>query len=406
MSDRRAGRRRLRGLSRQSAVGRGHGDAARRGRGEAFVDLVAPQSFPSLVGDTETLRRRAGLDPAAIVARARALVAARALRAASGGAEPLRVFLTGGSGFLERRRRDGSSKRVNECAVLLRGEIAATRLAPLAARLQRIFRRSFVPESYRAALTRFAPEAIIHCAWCGVAGADRNDLGQLDNMSRRDVSSTPPSRPARSLRSASARRANMGPSPAASAKSADRADHALWRRQARPLVGRCSPSPRSAALAPSGGASFLSMGRASAALARALAHPRLRGGTLADLTACEQIWEFTHVGDAAAALVALLDLRCARRLQHRVGRAGRLRDAVLLLRDLVRRVEPGFGRSPTGRIRSCISKPTFLASARDRLAADRASPARFRADGRLVAIRGRRRNSLPQAVARGSQGRR
>jgi transketolase len=48
-----------------------------RGRGEAFVDLTAPQSFPSLVGDTETLRRRAGLDPASIAGRARALVAGR-----------------------------------------------------------------------------------------------------------------------------------------------------------------------------------------------------------------------------------------------------------------------------------------------------------------------------------------
>ncbi|OAI30406.1 hypothetical protein A1351_09345 [Methylosinus sp. R-45379] len=51
-----------------------------RGMGEAFVDLTAPQAFPSLVGDTETLRRRAGLDPAAIAAQARALIAGRGAR--------------------------------------------------------------------------------------------------------------------------------------------------------------------------------------------------------------------------------------------------------------------------------------------------------------------------------------
>jgi transketolase len=51
-----------------------------RGGGEAFIDLTAPHAFPSLVGDTETLRRRAGLDPASIAARARALIEGRGAR--------------------------------------------------------------------------------------------------------------------------------------------------------------------------------------------------------------------------------------------------------------------------------------------------------------------------------------
>lgn len=47
-----------------------------QGRANAFLDLVAPQSFPHLVGNTEALRRRAGLDAASIAAAARRLLGA------------------------------------------------------------------------------------------------------------------------------------------------------------------------------------------------------------------------------------------------------------------------------------------------------------------------------------------
>lgn len=56
-----------------------------QGRARAFADLVAPQKFPSLVGNTETLRRRSGLDAASIAAAARRLCCEGGARRQAGG---------------------------------------------------------------------------------------------------------------------------------------------------------------------------------------------------------------------------------------------------------------------------------------------------------------------------------
>lgn len=260
----------------------------------------------------------------------------------------MRVLLTGGSGFLgaETTRRLVETGR--ECAVLLRGDIATTRLAPLAARLHIMSGDLFAPESYREALKRFAPEAVIHCGWRGVAGADRNDVGQLDNI-------IATGRLAEAAAEAGARiligvgsQAEYGLLSGRVAEAAPTEPTTLY-GVAKLAAGRALLTiAAERGLRAAWGRVFSLYGPGEArpwlvpSLIRAFA-----AGRSPDLTACEQIWEFTHVGDAAAALLALLDSDASGVFNIGSGEPTPLRDAVLMLRDLVAPgIEPGFGRAP------------------------------------------------------------
>jgi UDP-glucose 4-epimerase len=74
----------------------------------------------------------------------------------------------------------------------------------------------------------------------------------------------------------------------------------------------------------------------------------LMRGEAPALTPCEQLWEFTHVRDAARGFVALMETPGAAGLFNVAsGQATPLREAVLMLRDLVApQIEPQFGRVP------------------------------------------------------------
>jgi nucleoside-diphosphate-sugar epimerase len=66
------------------------------------------------------------------------------------------------------------------------------------------------------------------------------------------------------------------------------------------------------------------------------------------VTACEQVWEFLHAADAAKAIAALIETEKAEGIFN-IGSGAplRLRDAILLMRDLVAPgVEPLFGHVP------------------------------------------------------------
>jgi nucleoside-diphosphate-sugar epimerase len=261
----------------------------------------------------------------------------------------MRVFLTGASGFLggEIARRLVAEGR--DCAVLLRGGAIGPRLAPLAGRLTLVPGDLLAPESYHDALARFSPDAVIHCAWRGVAGADRNDPGQLDNIAGTgrlvDAAAAAGARVVIGvgsqaeyglLNGAAAEDAVSDPTTlygisklaagrALLAMAAERGMRGAWGR----VFSLYGPGEERPWLVPS--------------LIRAFA-----AGEAPSLTACEQIWEFTHVADAAAAIIALLDCVTACGVFNiGSGAPVALREAVLALRDLVApTIEPGFGRTP------------------------------------------------------------
>jgi UDP-glucose 4-epimerase len=261
----------------------------------------------------------------------------------------MKVFLTGATGFLGAQIARELGERGHVCLALARNAQGAERLAHIAPKAEICYGDMFAMDSYRPALADFAPEALIHCGWRGVLGAQRNDLAQLDNL-------------------------------AASAALAQ----AAIAHGARVIIGVGSQAeygPRSgpfseddpatpetlygvAKLATAG--AFMSLGRLHEARAVwgrvfSLYGPGHDGpwlvpslirafasGEALPLTKCEQMWEFTHVRDAARGFVALLETPKASGVFNVAsGAPTRLRDAVLMLRDLVAPdVEPQFGAAP------------------------------------------------------------
>lgn len=94
------------------------------------------------------------------------------------------MFVTGASGFIGSAVAVDFYKRGHEVAVLLRPESRPWRIGALvdAGRLRVIRGDLARAESYAAALRDFAPEAVAHLAWTGVANHDRNDVRQADNV--------------------------------------------------------------------------------------------------------------------------------------------------------------------------------------------------------------------------------
>lgn len=260
----------------------------------------------------------------------------------------MRIFVTGGSGFLGAETVRLAVEAGHECAVLLRGEVESTRLAPLAPRLRLLRGDLFAPESYREGLRDFAPDAVVHCAWRGVAGAERNDVGQLDNIvATGRLAEAAAESGARSLVGVGSQ-AEYGLLSGRVAEEAPTEPTTLY-GVAKLAAGRALLAiAAERGLRGAWGRVFSLYGPGEArpwlvpSLIRAFA-----AGRSPDLTACEQIWEFTHVFDAAAALLALLESEASGVFNIGSGEPVPLRDAVSMLRDLTApQVEPGFGRTP------------------------------------------------------------
>lgn len=94
----------------------------------------------------------------------------------------MRVFVTGASGFLGSYLVADFLARGHEVAVLLRPDSASWRLAEAYDRLHVIRGALEHLDGLRGPLLAFAPEAVVHMAWRGVAGSDRNSPVQAANV--------------------------------------------------------------------------------------------------------------------------------------------------------------------------------------------------------------------------------
>jgi UDP-glucose 4-epimerase len=93
-----------------------------------------------------------------------------------------RVLVTGGSGFLGSYVVRALLGKNLDVAVLLRSQSLPERLQNLEKKLTIIQGELTQPENWLQTARTFAPEAIIHMAWQGVAGKARNDPAQKDNI--------------------------------------------------------------------------------------------------------------------------------------------------------------------------------------------------------------------------------
>ena len=93
----------------------------------------------------------------------------------------MRCLVTGASGFLGRAAVKALLTRDVEVAILLRGEMPAS-LQTYSDRLHIIRGTLSDTDSYKSGLLAFQPKTLLHMAWTGVAGSERNDPVQADNI--------------------------------------------------------------------------------------------------------------------------------------------------------------------------------------------------------------------------------
>jgi nucleoside-diphosphate-sugar epimerase len=94
----------------------------------------------------------------------------------------MKVLLTGASGFFGGFVFPRLLAEGHRVGVLLRRSSKPWRLAQRIEAASSIVGDLAEPDSYRNALASFAPEAVIHLAWGGVNNRDRDDQHQVDNL--------------------------------------------------------------------------------------------------------------------------------------------------------------------------------------------------------------------------------
>jgi UDP-glucose 4-epimerase len=255
----------------------------------------------------------------------------------------MRVFLTGATGFLGRAVSAELEAHGHAVSRLVR-PVADREIGP-----DDIAGDLFAPNTYRAALAAFAPEAIVHCGWWGVAGADRNERRQLDNIVATGALVDAGVRAGCRIFVGTGSQAEYGP-----CEGRTREDHAL---NPTTLYGVSKVAAGQALLslaqAAGGRAAW---GRVFSLYGRDDGAPWLipslidqfRKGEAPAVTQCEQVWDYLHVSDAARAVVALVECDVASGMFNiGSGVPIALRDVVTQLRDMLAPdIEPLFGAVP------------------------------------------------------------
>jgi UDP-glucose 4-epimerase len=94
----------------------------------------------------------------------------------------MRTFITGASGFLGSYIVADLLEQGHDVAVLLRPIRSSWRLAGIMSGLTVIEGSLDQPDALKGYLRSFAPNAVVHMAWRGVANADRNSKDQARNV--------------------------------------------------------------------------------------------------------------------------------------------------------------------------------------------------------------------------------
>lgn len=247
-----------------------------------------------------------------------------------------RVFLTGATGFVGARVAHQLVERGDEVALLLREGSDLRRVRSVIADCTPIYGDLTAPETFRDEVERFGPAAMIHVAWSGVKGRDRNDLLQLDNVSaainlfrlaldvgcRRFVGlgSQAEYGPQTGII-----REDSATHPTTLYGAAKLAVALLLERAAATHDASFAWLRLFSSYGPDDDPSWL-----ISYLIRSLL-----AGQRPELTACEQVWDYIHVDDVASAIVASLDAEATGFFNLGSGEARPLREIVETVRDLI-----------------------------------------------------------------------
>ena len=251
-------------------------------------------------------------------------------------AGPQRVLVTGGGGFLGSRVARRLVDQGRAVALLLRSGRPHERIEVLRGRFMTIAGDLRQVEACRAEVAAFAPEAVLHLGWDGVQAAARNSPVQLDNV----TASIDLFRLAQELGC----RHFLG--------LGSQAEYG-------PVAGRICENTPTAPTTVYGAAKLglaLMLERQAAACGLGFTwlrlfscygpgdHPAwlipylirsLLAGERPSLTGAEQVWDYLHVDDAAAAVVAAMDAGATGVFNLGSGDARPLRAIIELVRDAI-----------------------------------------------------------------------
>ena len=259
-----------------------------------------------------------------------------------------RILVTGGTGFIGARVVRQLVEQGRDVAVLMRTTSNSRRIDDLLSRCTVI--RGDLTRLGGAcdALSRYSPQAVLHLAWDGVKGADRNGATQMDNVSAAiDLYRLTEELGCRHF-------VGLG----------SQAEYGL-------LSGRISESDPTRPTTAYGAAKLaigLVLERTAAASGRPFAWLRLfssygpdddpswmipyvirslLAGEKPSLTPAEQVWDYLHVDDVAAGMIAALDAGARGLFNLGSGQARPLREIITLIRDLIDPALPlGIGEVP------------------------------------------------------------
>ena len=259
-----------------------------------------------------------------------------------------KILVTGGTGFVGARVVRQLVNEGRDLALLLRAASNTRRIDDLLGRCTVIRGDISQIEAASNALTRYSPEAVLHLAWEGVKGTDRDSPVQLRNVSG--------SIALFELTQALGCRHFVG--------LGSQAEYGL-------LFGRIDESAPTRPTT-SYGAAKLACGLVLERVARASDRPfawlrlfscygpdddpswvipyvigQLLGGERPALTKAEQTWDYLHVDDVASAVIAAMDAGARGFFNLGSGRARPLREIIMMIRDRIDPTLPlGFGELP------------------------------------------------------------
>ncbi len=260
----------------------------------------------------------------------------------------MKVFVTGGAGFVGsqvvRRFLSGGS----EIAVLVHDRYSTARLDDIRSRIRLINGDLRDLSSFLGELADFQPDTIVHLAWWGVLNKHRNDLAQLQNIKiSTDLIVEAGKLGVRNWIGLGSH-AEYGPHPVAISEVTPSNPTTLYG------AAKLAAFHLSDCLCRQFGIRFVWMrlfssygpGDHESWLIPYLTLSLLRGERPA-LTAGEQLWDYIHVVDAADAIYSAACGNLKGVFNVGSGQTRTIREIVEMIRDLVKPGLPlGFGKTP------------------------------------------------------------